>query len=154
MIDYLSVLLHLCTIMAAKFTQSRPPQCISKLAPLRPLSSHNQLFSVHLCVHSISSQEVSHQNCWLQSPSSLDHGLQLHLLTHPIIASKFAESRPPNASHESVHDSVIVLFWVQSIAFFSFTSNSSQGPPIASPDIQCVQGYLYRYIDKSTNRIH
>jgi hypothetical protein len=128
-IDCLPVLVQTRSIMACK--------CISKLARLR-------------------------------SPNSLDHGLQVYLQTRSITASKVhlqsrsitasnciskvAPSRPPSVSPNSLDHGLQsaspnsldhgpgVYPCIHSMVIFRRTSNCSQPPPAASPDLPCADG--------------
>jgi len=51
-------------------------------------------------------------------PISLDHGLQVHLQTRPITASKFAPSWHPSASPNSLDDSLQLHLQTRSLAAF------------------------------------
>jgi len=162
-LDYgLQVHLQTGSITASKLARSWPPsaypqtrsitafKCISKLARLQPSSSHDHGLQVDLQPRSITASEfarswppstylqtrsITASKCIsklarLQPPSSHDHGLQVHLHTRLITASKciskLARSQPG------------VYLWVHSIVIFRRTSNCSQAPPAASPDIPCV----------------
>jgi len=81
------------------------------------------------------------------SPNSLGHGLQVSLQTGSITACKFARAWPPSASPNSLDHGLGVYLCVHSIVIFRRTSNCSQALPATSPDIACVDGSLYRYID-------
>ena len=87
------------------------------------------------------------------SPISLDHCLKMHPQTRSITASKciskYARLLPPSASPNSLDHSLGVYLWVHSIFIFRRTSNCSQAPPAASPDIACrwVAILIHRYID-------
>ena len=104
-IDRLQVLVQCRTIMASK--------CISKLARLRPPSSHDHGLQMHLQTRSITAFKciseftITASKCIstlarLRPPSSHDHGLQLHPQTGSITASKciseFTQSLSPSAS--------------------------------------------------------
>ena len=108
-------------------------KCISKLPRLRPPSSHDHRLQVLI-------SKLARSRPPSASPHSLDHSLQVYLSTRTITASKFARSRPPSAYPNSLDHSLGVYLWVPSIIIFRRTSNYSQAPPAASPDIQCVDG--------------
>jgi len=73
--------------------------------------------------------------------------LQKHLISSSQCISKFGLSWPPGASLPSLNNRIQVYLWAHSIVICRQTSNCSQAPPAASPDILCVDGYLYRYIE-------
>ena len=105
---------------------------------------------------------------WSRSPSaspiSLDHGLQVDHQTRSITGCKFAQSwtrnaylqhcmitaskcisklawlPPLSASPKSLNHGLGVYLWVHLIVIFKHTSNFSQAPTAASPDIACVDG--------------
>jgi len=110
----LRVHLQPCPITALK--------CISKLAQLRPPSSHN---------HSI---EVN-------SPNPLDHSLQLHLSTCTIMASKFAQSQPSSVYPNSLDHSLQLYLSTHMIMLPKFTPLQPRTAPTHSLD-PGVQGHL------------
>jgi len=78
----------------------------------------------------------------LQSPSSHERGLQMHLQTqsirNPEWISKFTRSGPRSVSLNTLDRCLIVYLWVHFIVVFMRTSNCSQAPPAAGPGIPCV----------------
>jgi len=119
------------TVANTKSSSIMASKCISKLAQLHPPSA---------------------------SPNSPYYGLQVHLWVHSISASKciskLAWSWPASASPTSLYlglhvtvsshnNGLQVYLWVHSIVIMRRTSNCSQPPPAASPDIL----YVDRYID-------
>jgi len=120
--------LHTGSIMASRF--------ISKLArsPLRSasLSSLDCSFQIR----SVTASKL----VWLWPP-------KCHVRSHSITASMFARLWPPSGSPNSINHSLVVHLWVHWIVIFMCTINCSQALPTASPDIPCVDGSLYRYID-------
>jgi hypothetical protein len=86
-------------------------KCISKLARLRPPSSHDHGLQVHLQTRSISASKCISKLARLRPPSSHDHGLQMHLQTRSVTASKcmskLARSRPRSASISSLDHGVV-----------------------------------------------
>ena len=70
----------------------------------------------------------------------------MYPLTRSITAYKFTSSWPPSASPNSLDHGLGVYLWVNSNVIFRRTSNCSEALPAASPDIQCVDSWLYRYM--------
>jgi len=87
---------------SSNLARSSPPQCITKLAWLRPPSSHNHALQVHLQTRSITASKWISKLAHLGPPSLHDHGLQVHLQTRSIMISeciyKFTRSRHPGVS--------------------------------------------------------
>jgi hypothetical protein len=131
-----------------------------------PNSLHHGL-QVYLQTRSITASKCMYTLAWSRhpsaSPNSLDHGLQVHLHTHLSTVSKciskLARSlrssvylNSPDygiqvrsitaciSSPISLDHGLGVYLWVNSIFIFRRTSNCSQAPPAASPDILCVDG--------------
>jgi len=127
----------------------------SKVAWLRPPSSHNHGLQVHLQTRSIMASKciskLARSRPPSASPNSLAYGLQVHLETRLITPSqclcKYGRLLPTSASPNWLDHGVEVYLWVHSIVIFRHVSNCSQAPPTASPDSLCVDGQLYRYID-------
>ena len=117
LLDY-SLQVHLSyAILASK--------CISILARSRPPGASPYLLDHRLQVRMImASKFVS------ELP---DFGLQVHLQTLSITASKYASL----CSHDN---NLQAYLWGHSIIIFWPTSNCSQAPPAAGPDIPCVNG--------------
>jgi len=116
----------------------------SNLARSRPPSpSPNSLehgLQVYLQTRSITACKFARAWPPSASPHSLDHDLGVYLQTRLITACKFARAWPPSASLNSLDNGLGVYLWVHSIVIFRRTSNCSQAPPAASPDIACVDG--------------
>jgi len=152
-----------CTIAASKFVQSWPGSAspklldyallvqISKPAWSQPPSAppNSPHHGVQLFLQTRTIMVCKFVQSWppSASPNSLDYGRQVHI-------SKPARSWPPSGSSTSLNHGLGVYLWVHSIVIFRHTSNCSQALPAASPDIPCVDGSLYRYIDENTNWIH
>jgi len=134
--DRLQVLLQFCLTVSSK--------CISLLSRSRPPSAApNSLkhgFQVYLPTPSIMASNCISRITRLQPPSSHDRRLQVHLKPRSIMASMFASSWPPSASPKSLDHDLRVHLYFQSMTMFRHTSNCSQAPPAASPDIPCVDG--------------
>jgi len=167
----LKVYLQTRSITASKciseFTPSRPPSA----SPNSLYHGLQVLLWVHSILASKSISKLDRSRPPSASPHSLDRGLQVYLQTRSITAWKFAKSwppsayphprsitaskciskyarlPPPSASPKSLDHGLGVYLWVHLIVIFRHSSNCSQAPPTASPDIACVDGYLYRYID-------
>ena len=78
------------------------------------------------------------------SPSSLNHGLQVHLHPRTITASKciskLTQLCSRNVSANFLNHSLAVYLWVHSVVIFRRTLNCSQALPAASRDLPCVDG--------------
>jgi len=103
----------------SQFTRSSVFNCITKLPPLRPPSSLNDMASKLV-------------RSWLPSASlsSLDFGLFVHLQTRSITASKgisqFTRSRPPSAFRSSLDHSLLVHLQVHTTMASQCISKFSQ----------------------------
>jgi len=117
----LQVYLQTRIITACKFARSWPPS-----AYLQTL-----LITANKCISKLAR---------LRPP-------QVHSITPSKCISKYPRLPPPSASPKLLDHSLGVYLWVHSIVIFRRTSNCSQAPPAAGPDIVCVDGLLYRYID-------
>jgi hypothetical protein len=119
-------------------------QYSSKLARLRHPSSHDHDLKVHLHTRSITASKfiskLARSRPRSASPNSLNRGLQSRSITASNCISKLARSRPPSASPNSLDHGPGMYPCVHSIVIFRRTSNCSQAPPAASPDIPCVDG--------------
>jgi len=86
--------------------------CISKLARLRPPSSHHHGLQVHIFKLVLSRPPGA-------SPNLLDHGLPVHLQTQSIMASNYISKHtwlwPPSASPYLSDHRLGVYLWVHSI---------------------------------------
>jgi len=155
--------LQVRTIMASK--------CISTLARLWPPSLHHHSLQVHLHLARLRPPNSLHHGlkvCLITrsitpskftwswppsaSPNSLDHDPGVHLNVHSIMASKciseYTGLLPPSASPNSLDHSHGVYRWVHLIVIIRHTSNCSQVPHTATPDIPCVEWELLgSYID-------
>ena len=133
--------------------------CISEFTQSRsPIASPNWIdhgLKVHLQTRSNTASQCISEFTQSWSPTgsqnSLDHGLKVHLQTRSITASQciseFTQSRSPIVSPNSLDHGLRVYLCVHLIVIFRRTSNCSQSPCAASPDIPCVDRLLYRYID-------
>jgi hypothetical protein len=135
---------------------------MSNLARLWPPRSHDYGLQVHLQTHLIMASmyisNLTQSHPPSLSPNSLHHTFQVNLQTCSIIApkciSKSARLPPLNASPNLLDHDLGVYHSVQSIVIFRRTSESSQALLAARPNILCVDGLLYTYIDENTNWIH
>jgi hypothetical protein len=167
------VYLQTCSITASKVTRSWPPSasthsldhclqvhletlsitpsnCISKLVQSQPSSvslnppDYGLQVDLHSCLITASNciSKLTQSRAPSESTNSLDHGLQSaspNSLDHSL----------QSASPHSLDHGPGVYPSVHPIVIFRRTLNCSQAPPAASPDIPCVDGSLYRYIDTS-----
>jgi len=80
----------------------------SKLARLRPSSSHNRCLQVSIQTRSTTASECIFKLAWLRPPTSLDQGLQVYLQTRSVTIleciSKFTQSRHPSVSPNTLED--------------------------------------------------
>ena len=146
----LKVYLQTLTNTASRFARSWPPSASA--------NSLDYGLQVYVQICSIMASKCISKLARSPTPSSHDHGPQVHLQTCSITASKCISKYPwlpsPSASLNSLDHGLRVYLWVHSIISFWRTSNYSQPPPAASPDILCVDGLQYRYIDENSNWLH
>jgi len=107
-------------------------KCISKLTRLRP--------PIASPISSIMASKLAQSRRPSVSPTSLDYGLEFRMIMASKCIYRLAWSRPPSASRNSLNHSVRVYLWVHPIIIFRLTSNCSQAPPAASPNIPFVDG--------------
>jgi len=137
---------------SSKLARLRPPSShnhrlqvpISKLARSRPPSISANSLDYSLQLRTIMASMCIYTLAWSRPPSAspnlLNHNLQVYVYTRPITASKFTRSRPPSASPNSLDHGLRVYLWVYLIVIFRRTLNCTQALPAASPDIPCVDG--------------
>jgi len=123
-------------------------KCISKLAWSRPPSESPDWLDYGLQVRTIMASNCISKHARSPPPSAspnlLDHNLRVHLQVHPKTASKciskYARLPSPSASPNSLVHSLRVYLSVHLSKIFRRSSNCSQAPPAASPDIPCFDG--------------
>ena len=118
-----------------------------------PISMYHG-FQMQFWIHSTSTFKWIPTVPWSHPPSastgSHGYGLWLNHGTHSTTAtqciSEVTRCWPPIAASNSVNHSLRVDLSVHLINSFSWTSNSSEPPSAASPDMPSVDGLLYRYL--------
>ena len=158
-IDRLQVLLQSRSITASKVYHQTHTITASKFIRWWPPASPNTLnrgLEVHLWVHSISASKciskLARSRPPSVSPNSLNYAIHVRMIMASKFIAKLARSRPPeciskyawllppSAYSISLDHGLAVYLWVHWIVIFRCTSNCSQSPPAASPDILCVDG--------------
>jgi len=125
------------TKYSSNLAQSQPPECISRPTWLRPPSSHDHGFEVHLRTRSITISECisnftrfGHPSV---SPNLLELRLQVYPPAHSITASKciskYAQLPPPSASLTSLDHGLGVYLQIPSITASQFISNLGRLQP-------------------------
>ena len=128
--------LQVCINVASK--------CSSELTRLCHPRSLDHVLQLLLQTRSITASKCISILDWSLPPSAslhtLNHGLQVGTIMASKCISTLARSWPPSASHCSYDNGLEVYLWVHLIVIFRCTSNCSEAPPAASPDIPCVDG--------------
>ena len=122
---------------SSNLAQSQPLKCISRPARLRPPSSHDHGFKVHLRIHSITISECISNFTRSGHPAVssylLDLRLQVYPPTHSITASKciskYAGLPLPSASLTSLDHGLGVYLQIPSITACQFISNLGRLQP-------------------------
>ena len=121
-------------------------KCISKLARLRPASSHEHGLQVHLQSRSITASKYISKLARSRPPSSLDHCLQVYLQIRSITASKciskLARSRPRSISLSSLD-----RHFQAHLELLSSTACSQSRYRVC----RWLAIMIHRYIDENTN---
>ena len=106
------------------------------------LHDHGLQVHLHICMITASTCISNLALSWPPSvsPNSLDYSIQVRMIMASNFISILAQSRPPSASRNSLGHGLKVYLWVHSILICRRTSNCSQAPPAASPDIPSVDG--------------